>query len=207
MAFETTQEDFWAGSFGNEYTDRNTSDDLLASSIALFSKITQHTSGIKTAVELGSNIGINLKALGYLIHDIQMQAVEINKKAADECKKIENVSVYTGSIYDFSIDTQYDLAFTRGVLIHIPPEKLSAVYDILYRATRKYILIAEYYNPTPVEINYRGNDGKLFKRDFAGEILDKYKDIELIDYGFCYHRDNNYSTDDITWFFLQKRKI
>ena len=51
---------------------------------------------------------------------------------------------------------------------------------------------------------YRGHEGKLFKRDFAGELLDKYPDLKLIDYGFVYHRDTNFPQDDCTWFLLEK---
>jgi hypothetical protein len=46
----------------------------------------------------------------------------------------------------------------------------------------------------------------LFKRDFAGEMLERYPDLELIDYGFVYKRDNNFPQDDITWFLLKKTK-
>ncbi len=73
--------------------------------------------------------------------------------------------------------------------------------------SNKYICIAEYYNPTPIENTYRGFEGFLFKRDFAGELLDSYDDLQLIDYGFAYRRDNNYHHyyDDISWFLLGKR--
>ena len=45
---------------------------------------------------------------------------------------------------------------------------------------------------------------KLFKRDFAGEFIKKFKKIKLIDYGFIYHRDK-LPQDDVTWFLLQKK--
>ena len=96
------------------------------------------------------------------------------------------------------------MVFIKGVLIHINPKYLDLVYKKLYNTSKKYILIAEYYNPTPVEINYRGHEGKLFKRDFAGEMMDKYSNLKLVDYGFSYHRDNNFIQDDITWFLLEK---
>lgn len=35
--------------------------------------------------------------------------------------------------------------------------------------------------------------------------MDKFPDCQLVDYGFVYHRDNNFSQDDITWFLLEKR--
>lgn len=64
--------------------------------------------------------------------------------------------------------------------------------------------MSEYYNPSPVEIRYRNHEGKLFKRDFAGEMLDRHPDLRLVDYGFIYHRDS-FPIDDTTWFLMEKR--
>ena len=41
---------------------------------------------------------------------------------------------------------------------------------------------------------------RLFKRDFAGEMLDRFSDLRLVDYGFRYHRDPAHPADDLTWF-------
>jgi spore coat polysaccharide biosynthesis protein SpsF len=90
------------------------------------------------------------------------------------------------------------------VLIHINPEQLDLVYQKLNASSKKYILIAEYYNPSPVMIPYRGNEDRLFKRDFAGEMLEKYTDLSLVDYGFAYRKDPIFPQDDITWFLLEK---
>lgn len=57
----------------------------------------------------------------------------------------------------------------------------------------------------PVVVSYRGHEDRLFKRDFAGEMLDRYPDLELVDYGFVYHRDPNFPQDDPNWFLLRKR--
>lgn len=81
---------------------------------------------------------------------------------------------------------------------------MSEAYEIIYKTSTKYICIVEYYNPTPIQVEYRGFKDKLFKRDFAGEMLDKYQDLSLVDYGFVYHRDNNFPQDDISWFLLEK---
>ena len=82
---------------------------------------------------------------------------------------------------------------------------LDVVYSKLYAASKRYILVCEYYNPAPVTINYRGHDDRLFKRDFAGELMEKYSDLELVDYGFCYKRDPAFPQDDVTWFLLEKK--
>ena len=65
--------------------------------------------------------------------------------------------------------------------------------------------VCEYYNPSPTSISYRGHTDRLYKRDFAGEMLDIYSDLRLVDYGFSYHRDSAFPQDDISWFLMEKR--
>ena len=206
MNYQTEQEKFWAGDFGDEYTDRNADQNIVTSNYAFFAKVLSKTIGVNSLLELGANRGLNLLALGGLKPELKMTAVEINKKAAKECSKIPNVNVINQTIFDFASDEQYDITMTRGVLIHINPNKLNEVYDILYKYSKKYIFVSEYYNPTPVEVSYRNNSDKLFKRDFAGELMDRYEELELVDYGFVYHRDNNFPSDDNNWFLLRKGK-
>jgi spore coat polysaccharide biosynthesis protein SpsF len=79
------------------------------------------------------------------------------------------------------------------------------VYDKLFAACGRYLMVAEYYNPAPVAISYRGHSDRLFKRDFAGELMDHYPQLQLVDYGFAYRRDPNFPQDDITWFLMEKR--
>jgi spore coat polysaccharide biosynthesis protein SpsF len=86
------------------------------------------------------------------------------------------------------------------------PQVLDQVYDALVASTGRYLMIAEYYNPVPVALSYRGHDNRLFKRDFAGEIMDRHPDFKLIDYGFCYRRDPTFPQDDITWFLMEKNR-
>lgn len=204
MNYTTEQENFWAGDFGDEYISRNESAKDLSAKIAAFSKILTCTSSISSVIELGSNIGLNLQAIKHLLPNVETTAVEINKSAVDYLQQISDLNVINSSILELNIDRQYDLSFIKGVLIHIDPESLQKAYEALYNASKKYICIAEYYNPVPVEIDYRGHKGKLFKRDFAGEILDKYPDLKLVDYGFLYSKDNNFQFDDITWFLMEK---
>lgn len=206
MGYKTEQEKFWASQeWGSEYRKRN-SYDKVKDNIHFFSKIIERTSNLNSIIEFGSNIGLNLIALNDLLPKVKCSAVEINQEACEELAKLEFIDkVFNESIFDFSKDDKWDMTFIKGVLIHINPEYLNDVYTRLYECSNKYILIAEYYNPTPVSIEYRGHEDRLFKRDFAGEMLDKYEDLELIDYGFSYHRDNNFPQDDITWFLLEKR--
>jgi spore coat polysaccharide biosynthesis protein SpsF len=203
-AFRTDQETFWAGDFGDQYTSRNTGPAWIASNAALFSKILSRAGAIRSAIEFGANLGLNLRALRLLGPDLEIAAVEINAKAAAQLRKIQRVKVHHQSILDFKSSERFDFAFVKGVLIHINPAELAAVYDALYRSSARFICLAEYYNPTPVSIPYRGHADRLFKRDFAGEMLARFRDLRLVDYGFAYHGDPNFPQDDLTWFLLEK---
>lgn len=202
--FKTDQERFWAGQFGDEYINRNPIDMEMSGRLALFAKILAQTNRVQSIIEFGCNIGNNLKAINRLFPGTDLSAVEINNMAVESLREWGKATVYHQSILEFQPEKSYDFSFVSGVLIHINPEMLPRVYKLLAAASSRYICVIEYYNPTPVEIPYRGHSGKLFKRDFAGEMLDAYPDLKLIDYGFVYHRDNNFPLDDLTWFLLEQ---
>ena len=203
--YATPQEQFWAGEFGTAYIERNQGDKLLAANLDFFVKSLHQTRQLKSCIEFGANIGMNLKALNLLFPGLQAHGIEINSEAAAQlANTIPTAHVYNQSILDFKETRNWDLALIKGVLIHLNPEVLPTVYDKLVAATGRYLLVAEYYNPSPVTINYRGHTDRLFKRDFAGEIMDRHPHMQLLDYGFSYRRDPNFPQDDITWFLMKK---
>ena len=204
MRERTEQEFFWEGEFGGAYINRNRDEQLKASSISLFAKIFSKTNRVQTVMEFGANIGMNIQAIHLLLPDAALSALEINEKAVMELRKIQNLQVHHQSLFDYQGTTPFDFVFTRGVLIHLNPEYLEQASDVLYQSSHRYVCIAEYYNPKPVELSYRSHTGRLFKRDFAGEMLERYPDLMLVDYGFIYHRDGNFPQDDITWFLMEK---
>jgi len=203
--YKTDQENFWAGNFGTDYIDRNKSAQLMASNLDYFAKSLKLATNIDTVIEFGANIGMNLKALRLLRPDLKLSGIEINEDAAKILEElIGEDNTYLESILTFAPKTKSDLVLLKGVLIHINPDELDSLYQIMYDASNKYILIGEYYNPVPVTISYRGHENRLFKRDFAGDMLKKFSDVRLIDYGFAYKNDPSYPQDDITWFLLEK---
>ncbi len=173
--YQTLQEEFWAGDFGTEYISRNKSQELLASNLNFFSKTLKQARQLTSCIEFGANIGMNLKALKLLYPKIKLSGIEINSMAAKELADlIGSQNVFCGSIFDYNEINKFDLVLIKGVLIHINPDMLSIVYQKLYNTSSRYILVCEYYNPTPVTD------------------------------GFSYRRDEAFPQDDITWFLLQK---
>jgi len=201
----TEQEKFWAGAFGEDYSKRNAGERILAGNTVLFSRILSRAPGTGSVLEFGANIGLNLMAIRNILPRAALSAVEINPYAARALRKnLPSVRVYRESLLDFKAGRRSDLVLIKGVLIHLDPAALPAAYDVLYKSSRRYICVAEYYNPVPVEVLYRGHTGKLFKRDFAGELMSRHKDLRLVDYGFAYHGDAVCPLDDITWFLMEK---
>jgi pseudaminic acid biosynthesis-associated methylase len=202
-SYKTEQEEFWATSFGDEYINRNKEASIISTKCSIFTDVLRRTKDVKTVLELGSNIGLNLRAIKLLKNDCELSAVEINPNAAKKLDDWDGIKeVFNKSILDFKTDKKWDMVIISGVLIHINPEFLNKIYELMSNISKKYVLISEYY--TPVELDYRGHKGKLFKRDFAGEMLDRHSNFSLLDYGFVYHRDNNFPLDDGTWFLLEK---
>lgn len=155
-----------------------------------------------TVCEYGCNVGLNLKALNRLFPEANLRGFDLNPEAVKIANEIDGVIAEVGNLLEAK-DGKYDLVLTKGLLIHIHPDDIETAYRNLYNMTGRYLLICEYYNPTPVEVEYHGKSGLLFKRDFAGDMLDTYPDLKLIDYGFRYHRDE-YPQDDLTYFLLRK---
>jgi spore coat polysaccharide biosynthesis protein SpsF len=204
MNFKTEQESFWEGKFGDDYINRNNEEGIVESNINFFKLSLKKANDIKSCIEYGANIGLNLKALKSLYPNLERKGIEINQNASKElANEIGSKNVIFKSILDYKSDQKFDLVLIKTVLIHINPEYLNEVYESLYNSSNKYILICEYYNDKPTKIKYRGHQDKLFKRDFAGEMM-KMFNLKLIDYGFIYNKDKRFNCDDRNWFLLKK---
>jgi len=63
-------------------------------------------------------------------------------------------------------DGYFDLAFTAGVLIHIPVTDLPLALTEICRVSRRYVLAIEYFSEEETVIPYRGHTDLLWKRNF-----------------------------------------
>lgn len=200
---ETPQELFWKQDFGNEYISRN--QDLAQLRIPFFQKILDHTGPLNSLCELGSNIGENLESWRSLLPEVRLAAVEINPQAFARLSRFANLEAFQGAIQDYEPGKTFDLVFSCGVLIHLNPQDLAQVYRKMFDFSHGFVLINEYFNPSPQEISYRGEKERLYKRDFAGEFLDLLgSEVEVVAYGFLWKRLEP-GWDNTTWTLLQKK--
>ncbi len=133
--------------------------------MSLFAEGLRHAGPIRSVVELGCNIGLNLSALHVLLPEAAICGLEINSRAAELAKKrIPSAVIRTGSLLEAGELINFDLVVVKGVLIHIAPDALPRAYETIHSASKNWIFLCEYFNPTPVEVPYRGHADRLFKR-------------------------------------------
>lgn len=205
----TPQAEFWKSEFGDAYTDRNVASvEQIQARLALWSDILAHTISAPPAsiLEVGANLGINLRALR-LLSSARRYAVEPNEKARTILVQdglVAPADVRDGLASNIGLpDEVADLAFTSGVLIHIHPDHLLASLKEIYRCSRRWIACVEYFSDKPEMIPYRGHDDRLFKRDFGAFWLDSFPDLRTVAYGFAWKRVTG--LDNLTWWLFEKR--
>jgi pseudaminic acid biosynthesis-associated methylase len=200
--------DAWAGNFGSEYTERNSaSADALRGRARMWAAMGKafHDDPPKTALEVGCNLGLNLRVLPGLF-DMELSAIEPNDAARERVLKdkvLPPERLFAGFGDKIPLaDGAVELAFTTGVLIHVHPDHLPATVDEICRVSSKYVLCAEYFSPRAETLTYRGNEGLLFRNDFGGVYMDRHPELKLVDYGFFWKRATG--LDDATWWLFRK---
>ncbi len=203
---KTPQENFWEHEITETYVKDNSFfvEELgLIAWDRILSKIKK--SDITSYLDCGSNIGRNISFLKKVLPDAKASIVELAKEPYAKCLKDFEIDVsFHGAIKNAKFDTEFDLVFTNSVLIHVNPEDLLASMGRMYDLSSRYILINEYFNRTPVMIQYRGENDRLFKRDFGKLFIENFN-CKVVDYGFLWgHEFDNAGFDDITYWLFEK---
>lgn len=200
------QQNFWVNEYAQDYIQKNEKFDN-DKGVEGWTKILHSTSGITSVLECGSNIGRNIGFLNQVLPNAKKSLIEISPEAYNYVtNKYELDSSFNGAIVDSDFEkSSFDLTFTIGVLIHIHPDDLLDNMKKMFDYSKKYVVIGEYFNRTPVMIKYQGQMNKLFKRDF-GKLFLKNFEVELVDYGFLWgHIYDAAGFDDITWWVFEKK--
>jgi pseudaminic acid biosynthesis-associated methylase len=203
---ETSQASVWKGSFGREYTDRNTFapaelDELYLKNYgvtrseinrAFLSDIDKDSSFLEVGCNDGNQL-LLLQQMGYS----NLSGVELQSYALEIARRrLPDISLKLGSALALPHGkSAFDVVFTSGVLIHIAPGDLPHALDEIHRCARTYIWGMEYYAPEETEISYRNRNGLLWKMDYARRYLERFSDLKLVrEQRFPYLHDANIDT-------------
>lgn len=204
---KTEQEQFWATVYAKDYIEKNSCFDNDLGADAWAHMLAKAERPIGTYLECGCNIGRNIDQLQKVIPEARPSIIEISKPAFELVTSRFNFDrSFNGAILEADFEpSSFDLVFTMGVLIHINPDQLLDHMRRMFDSSRRYILMGEYFNRTPVSIEYRGQMNMLFKRDFGKLFIENF-DVKLVDYGFLWgHLYDKAGFDDITWWLFEKR--
>ena len=188
---KTEQVKFWEGSFGKSYTDRNTLtheawnqayvEKYGITKLELNNKLLEELPRDSKILEVGCNTGQQLEGLqrqGFT----QLYGIELQWYAVEQARSLLNrVNVVQGSGFDLPFrDNYFDVVCTNGVLIHIAPDDLPRIMREMHRCSARYIMGFEYYAEQTQSIDYRGNQGFMWKADYAQLFQQHLPDLRLV---------------------------
>lgn len=175
---QTSQLNLWRSEFGRDYTDRN--DREKPERVISWKRVLEGIAPTRV-LEVGCNVGWNLEYLRRL-GVAELYGIEPQLYAVERARwRGPQFGVVQGTAFDLPFkDGWFDLSFTSGVLIHISPETVGAALDEIYRVSKKWIIAIEYDDTAETEINYRGHDGALWKRDHGGLWMTRFPDLREI---------------------------
>jgi pseudaminic acid biosynthesis-associated methylase len=195
----------WEGEFGRAYTDRN----AIAPEVIVPAFQTMLAGlDLRRVLEVGCNRGHNLLAIEKVLpKPAELTGIEPNPHALEIARRAATSATFMrGTAYDLPFpDEHFDLVFTAGVLIHIPPAELPQALTEIHRVSRRYLLALEYHADRETPVPYRGHDGLLWKRDFLRAYQESFPGLSLRRQGF-WARGGGFDGwfDDLTWWLLEK---
>jgi len=191
----------WAGQFGDEYTARQRVD-VEARFRTLYDLLTLYTDGSGGVLEVGCGSGHNLEALQMAGFD-DLCGVEVNCEAAGDAAGVIPVqNIIDGDWLEDGAPNygggQFDLVFTAGVLIHVPPDELREFMAEICRVSARYVLAIEYFRPgtTPTPLPYRGREGLMWGCDYGRRYMEL--GLKPVTTHFCWGVDSGFD-DCVAW--------
>src|SRR6266849_6521860 len=207
----------WASKFGDSYQDRNASNwTSIKNRARLFGDIFQVMENANKAtpsaqpfptsvIEVGGGYGDNLRAID-MIYERSRQPIKLMSCDPNEAARKAMADVATVMPGDLSAlpygDDVADLVFTSGVLIHVPPPDLPRALEEIYRVSKRWILSIEYYNNVPEEIQYRGQNSMMWRRDWGEAWMTQFPTLKPIGNGFAWKRTTG--LDNLHWFLFDR---
>src|SRR5689334_5445030 len=163
----TAQEEFWKGSFGDAYSSR--ARPSWKKRVPFFLDMLSLAKGPRSILEVGTNIGTNLKCIRAIDPSISAWGCDINQAALQEAADA-GLSIADCSVFDLDKKWKtggFDLVFTCGMLIHVSGNDLERAMRCIIAASKKYVLAVEYADEKEVEVKYRGHSERLWRRPFG----------------------------------------
>ena len=195
-------EDLWAGEFGNSYTIRNLKAGKGRENF--WNRIFSQLNIERNVLEVGCNVGLNLKWICKNISPQKIYGVDINIKALQHLhRELPGINALWSKAINLPFRREgFDLVFTAGVLIHQPEDSLLLIMDEVVRCPRRYVLCIEYFAEECIEVPYRGQKNALFKRNYGRLYKQNFPMLNLIEQG---QLSQDEGWDNVTYWLFKKK--
>lgn len=205
--------DLWRGAFGDAYHDRNGIEESNVRARAKWLREVLARIPLpdpKSILEVGCGNGANLQALRVACDDMDIKNVRISGAEPNRsARKRAREGAPHACVYEWTADnlfplnnSEFDLVFTSGVLIHIPGEGLPDAMAGIHRVAKRHILCAEYYGRDVEEVPYHGEEGALWRRPYGDLWVEQFPGLKPLAQGFAWKRTTG--LDDLVWFLFEK---
>ncbi|HEX7132746.1 MAG TPA: pseudaminic acid biosynthesis-associated methylase [Iamia sp.] len=192
----TELEALWAGDFGSQWVERNGRDfdaraAFWAGLVARFPS--------RRILEVGAAHGENLRHLSAHARPEDIWGLDVNRTALDAMGTVApGTNAAWGLARELPFrDGFFDLTFTVGLLIHQPDATLPLVMGELVRCSRRWVMCGEYHADDRTDVNYRGQEGVLVKRDYGRLYAETFPDLVLREEGFLTMEEHGF--DRVTY--------
>ncbi len=194
-------ERLWSGGFGDAYVERNRA---AGNTRGAFWHEVLAQFPVQSVLEVGCNVGANLRWIAEHVTSHNVTGVDVNVKALTELRQaLPEINALWGLARELPFrDRWFDLVFTTGVLIHQPESTLPLVMAEVVRCSRRYVLCGEYYADSTTEVAYRGQSGALLKRNYGRLYQELFPELKLRKQGFL-GRDTGW--DDVSYWVFEKQ--
>ncbi|MSR78240.1 MAG: class I SAM-dependent methyltransferase [Candidatus Omnitrophica bacterium] len=101
---------------------------------------------ISSALEIGCTCGRNLFHLQCLNPEIKVTGIDINPDVVEFARSKVKGQLVLGNFFDLEkfFSQKFDLIFTMGILVTIPPKNLEKLMEKILSLSHKYIIHFEY---------------------------------------------------------------
>jgi len=134
------QSEIWAG-YGRDVHDTYMREKNIRGE-KLSSYFSKHR--FATVLEIGCSSGKNLHYIAKHHKHIRLFGIEINQIAVTEARKnVRRATIRKADIHKINPTKKYDVVFTGGLLMHLPPDDVESVIKKCIQGASKYVIHME----------------------------------------------------------------
>lgn len=168
MELVTEQEKHWADPvWAQGYMSRNKAALLAIKRVPFWTEIISLT-GARSILEVGCNVGSNLRAIRTVDRQLELKGIDISYDACIEAVMVGlDVEQVRAADVGVKWPQKFDLSATVGCLIHVGESEIIDVMRSIIASSNRFVLAVEYAANETESLEYRGYSERLWRRPFG----------------------------------------